>query len=82
MMLWDGMAFSDRLLLEFFRSNASHEEGVRLRYRDIAAHTGISEPTVQRATTRLHTAGLISREREAGDCYIYKVLSDDRQQSA
>lgn len=73
------MAFSDRLLLEFFRSKANQEGEVRLRYREIAAHTGMSEPTVQRATTRLHSAGLISRTRQPGDSYIYKVVNHEQQ---
>jgi len=78
----NGMAFSDRLLLQYLQNKATHVDGVRLVYELIAAETGMSVMTVRRAAGRLQFAGLISLTREPGDCYIYKVLSDDRQQSA
>lgn len=79
-MFWDhAMAFSDRLLLEFLRHKASHLEGTRLRYEELARHTGISERTVRRSVNRLSDAGLIVITREPGDSYVYRVVNSEQQ---
>lgn len=71
------VTFSDRLLLQYIQSKASHLGEVRLRYEEIARQTGMSYMTVRRAVCRLHDAGLISRQREPGDSYTYRVTNDE-----
>jgi DNA-binding IclR family transcriptional regulator len=76
MLMVEAVTFSDTVLLYYLKSQTAPGEELRMCYEDIAKATGMSAATVYRAMRRLHNAGLISRNREPGDRYSFKVNHD------